>query len=261
MLTTAIVTFNSRDTIGRTLESILAQTPECLPQALLIVDNCSTDGTPDVIAEYAQGHGRVSLIRNSRNIGFARAHNQALALIDSEFHVICNPDIVLPDNAFAELRRFMDHRPDIGIACPRFTYPDGRLQPLNRRHPTVCDLFLRRFLPRSLQPAFQRRLAAYEMLDVGYDHACDVPFMTGALMFCRTGALKKVGGFDERFFLYFEDADLSRRVQALGLRTVYCHLATVTHNWQRMAHKDWRMAWVFALSARSYFRKWGWRLW
>ena len=261
MLTVAIVTFNSRDTIQSTLESILAQDAGGLPKAVIIIDNCSTDGTPDIISDLFAGRNQVRLIKNSRNTGFASAHNQALSLVESDYHVVCNPDIIVSADTFGELKVFMDENDDIGIACPRFTYPDGTLQPLNRRLPTVWDLFLRRFLPNALKPVFKSRLAAYEMLDVGYDHSCDVPFMTGALMFCRTEVLKAVGGFDERFFLYFEDADLSRRVQARGLRTTYFHQASVTHSWKRLAHHNWKMAWVFAVSARSYFHKWGWRFW
>ena len=259
MLTIAIVTFNSRNTIQRTLDSILKHVSGQIPFQLVIVDNCSTDDTPDIIAGYTEQHENVSLIQNRRNAGFACGHNLAMKRMDSDYHVICNPDIVVSDNALGLLHQYMDENSDIGIACPRFTYPDGTLQPLNRRYPTVCDLFLRRFLPGALKPFFKKRLAAYEMLDVGYDHNYDVPFMTGALMFCRTDVLKKVGGFDERFFLYFEDADLSRRVQALGLRTVFFHRASVIHIWERMAHKNWKMAWVFAVSAGTYFRKWGWR--
>jgi hypothetical protein len=261
MLSAAIVTFNSRNTSGRTLDSILAQAEGASPLKLVVVDNCSTDGTADIVAGYAARYQQISLIRNRHNSGFAKAHNLALARIGSRYHVICNPDIVFSDGALRRLQQFMDEHADIGIVCPRFTYPDGSLQPLNRRYPTICDLFLRRFLPGRLKPVFRKRLAAYEMMDVGYDRDYDVPFLTGALMFCRTDVLKRVGGFDERFFLYFEDADLSRKVQASGLRTVYCHRVSVTHTWERLAHKNWKMAWIFALSAGNYFRKWGWRFW
>jgi hypothetical protein len=112
-----------------------------------------------------------------------------------------------------------------------------------------------------MKPLFRERLDSYEMRDVGYEAVCDVPFMTGAFMCCRTDVLKAIGGFDERFFLYFEDADLSRRVQQFGFRTAYFPEACVTHAWERMAHRNWRMAWVFSISAWRYFRKWGLRLW
>jgi GT2 family glycosyltransferase len=177
----------------------------------------------------------------------------------SDYHVVCNPDIRFHGDIFTPLARFMEAHPEVGICCPKFLNPDGTLQPLNRRLPTVLDLLLRRLLPKPLEPVFQRRLEAYDMRDVGYDHACDVPFVSGALMFCRTRVLTKVGGFDPRFFLYFEDADLTRRVNLEGYRTVFFPEATVTHAWTRLAHKSVHGSRLFVTSALRYFRKWGLR--
>jgi hypothetical protein len=138
-------------------------------------------------------------------------------------------------------------------------FQDGRLQPLNRRYPTVLDLFLRRFMPRTLRPLFKRRMERYDMLDVGYDHSYSVPFVSGAFMACRVSMLKTVGGFDERYFLYFEDADLSRAMQTRGWRTAYCPQSLVVHDWQRAAHKNIKSTIIFSCSAVRYFNKWGWR--
>jgi hypothetical protein len=78
-------------------------------------------------------------------------------------------------------------------------------------------------------------------------------------MFCRTNLLKAIGGFDERFFLYFEDFDLCRRVQRTH-RTVYCPNVAVTHFWKRAAHKNWRHTLCFLMSAFRYFNRWGYRM-
>lgn len=253
----AIVSFNNSQKIEATLGSIL----QCLPATLLVhvvvVDNHSTDDTVERVQTYAQKTGHVTLIQNFKNVGFGKAHNQVLDIVESRYHVICNPDIIISHDVFSPLKLFLERSPRIAIACPRFQGKDGTLQPLNRRYPTVIDLFLRRFLPPPLRPIVRDRLRAYDMQDVGYDHSYDVPFLSGAFMFCRMEALKAVGGFDERYFLYFEDADLSRKVQQRGYRTVYFPEVCVTHDWERMAHKSWRGAWVFAKSAYRYFRKWG----
>jgi hypothetical protein len=121
-------------------------------------------------------------------------------------------------------------------------------------------LFLRRFLPGVLRPLFRMRMERYDMRDVGYDHSYPVPFVSGAFMACRTTALREVNGFDERYFLYFEDADLSRTVQARGWRTAYCPESVVIHDWQREAHKNLRGTLFFSFSAIRYFNKWGWKL-
>jgi len=98
------------------------------------------------------------------------------------------------------------------------------------------------------------------MRDIGYERECEVPFLSGAFMFCRSDVLKRLGGFDRCFFLYFEDADLCRRVQQTH-RTVYYPATAVTHYWERAAHKSWKFGWIFMQSAARYFWKWGIKLW
>ncbi|WP_157046224.1 glycosyltransferase family 2 protein [Geotalea uraniireducens] len=99
----------------------------------------------------------------------------------------------------------------------------------------------------------------YEMKDIGYEDICDVEFMSGSFMFCRTDALTAVGGFDDRYFMYLEDADLSRKIQQAGYRTVYFPTAKVTHLWERASYKSLQMTWIHIRSAIAYFNKWGWK--
>jgi GT2 family glycosyltransferase len=162
---------------------------------------------------------------------------------------------------FTPIAKFMESYSKIGLCCPKFLNPDGSIQFLNRRLPTVWDLFLRRIVPEASKGLFKKRLEFYDMRDVGYERSYDVPFVSGAFMFCRTEILKAVGGFDERYFLYFEDADLSRKIQEHGYRTVYFPDVSVTHVWERMAHKNWCGALLFVQSAYKYFQKWGFKWW
>lgn len=260
-LSIAIVTYNSARTIQPALDSILRHLPEDRPAAIVVVDNHSTDDTRERLHPYARRHRNISLIHNRVNRGFGAAHNQAVSVADSAYHVICNPDIRISEDVFSPLLGHLDRSSRIGLCCPRFLSEDGTLQPLNRLYPTMLDLFLRRFAPRRLRALARKRLRAYDMQDVGYAHSYDVPFVSGAFMVCRTAVLKAVGGFDERYFLYFEDADLSRKVQAHGYRTVYFPDVSVTHAWERMAHKNWHGTWLFMKSAYQYFRKWGFKWW
>jgi GT2 family glycosyltransferase len=196
----------------------------------------------------------------NENIGYGMAHNRIIFGTEpSRYHLALNPDILIPAAAIRILVRFMDSHPDVGMVCPRVLNEDGTDQYLNKRYPSVMDLFVRRFAPRILHPLLKRRLDRYEMRDVGYDKVCDVEVMSGAFMLCRTTVLKKVAGFDPRFFLYFEDFDLSRKFQQDGFRTVYCPEASVTHYWTRGAHKNIRMTVIFMASMYRYFDKWGWK--
>jgi GT2 family glycosyltransferase len=261
MVSIAIVTYNNRKTIDGTLSSLLEHFPNGIAKCLVVVDNHSEDGTQDILQQYADTHQCIRPICNNVNSGFGRAHNQALAAVGSRYHAICNPDILVSTDIFTPLVDFMETHPQIGLCCPKFQNPDGTLQHLNRRLPTVFDLFLRRLMPNALKPLLKNRIESYDMRDVGYKDSYDVPFVSGAFMFCRTQVLMELGGFDEQFFLYFEDADLSRRVQNHGYRTVFFPDVSVTHVWERLAHKSLHGSWLFVQSAYRYFRKWGFKLW
>lgn len=198
---------------------------------------------------------------NGENVGYGRGHNWAIEQADtSRYHLILNPDIVIHKGTIAELIQFMDSNPDAGMVCPKVLNENGSVQYLNKRYTTVYDLFLRRFLPKKLRPLFQKRLDYYEMKDMGYDSIYDVPFVPGAFMFCRTHSLKEVGGFDPRYFMYFEDADLSRKFQTHGYKTIYYPHVSVTHLWERASHKSIKMALMLIVNGVRYFNKWGWKL-
>ena len=192
------------------------------------------------------------------NLGFGRAHNLAFEGVTSKYHVICNPDIIFRGNPLRTLQDYLDQHDDVGLLSPIVLNEDLTPQHLNKRLPTVLDLFLRRFLPKAARPMFRARLDRYEMRDVPYDAIVDVPFVSGAFLFCRSEALRRVGGFDPRYFLYFEDVDLSRSVQQAGFRTMCLPTASVVHLWGRAQHKSPRLALSFLRSGVRYFSKWGW---
>jgi GT2 family glycosyltransferase len=224
---------------------------------ILLVDHCSTDGTEEFLKEHFP---EVSVLRSLGRAGYGENHNRNIARARGRYVALMNSDMEVREGTLTMLRTFMDAHPDVGIAFPKVLNPDGSIQGLNKRLPTVWDLFLRRFIPHPLQRPFRRRMDWYEMRDVGYDSSYDLPFVSGAFMFARTDLLKALGGFDRSFFLYFEDVDLSRRVQATH-RTVYVPEAAVTHFWARSTHKHWRYSYYFIRSAGRYFLRWGVRLW
>lgn len=197
---------------------------------------------------------------NSRNTGYGRGHNKVIKTeLTSHYHIIINPDIIIAPSTIESLCSFMDDNLDIGIVCPKILNEDGTIQFLNKRYPNVFDLFARRFVPQSMHRFMKHRLAHYEMKDIGYDDICDVEVLTGCFMFCRSDALTAVGGFDDRYFMYMEDADLCRKIQQAGYRTVYYPHAAITHLWERSSYKSLRMTWVHLRSAVAYFSKWGWK--
>jgi GT2 family glycosyltransferase len=197
-----------------------------------------------------------------QNLGYGKANNWSIQRCEpSKYFLVLNPDVIISKGVIEELSEYLDRNPGVGMICPRVLNQDNTLQYLNKRQPNLTDLFLRRFYVfDGMFDVLKRRLDHYEMRDVGYKDIHEVPFMTGAFMFCRTDVLKKVGGFDPRFFMYFEDADLSRKFQNEGYKTVYYPYVNITHLWQRESQKRLIMALVFMISGVKYFSKWGWKL-
>ncbi len=254
-----IVTHKSPvEDVARAAESFLSSS---LNTALLVVDNNSGDIYLQQLKQ-ALPEG-VKLVASKRNDGFGAGNNIGIAALPpSRYVLLLNPDIVIHDGTLEILVTYLDDHLDVGVVSPKILYEDGSLQPLNKREPTLLDLFLRRFMPGIFAqlPPVKKRLEYYAMLDVGYDAPCPVEFMTGCFMLFRKDVLDRVGGFDERFFMYLEDADLTKRVNAIS-QAIYVPSATVTHGWRRGSHHSFKLFLVMLHSIWVYFNKWGWRWW
>jgi GT2 family glycosyltransferase len=253
-VTVSLVAYNQRHDLERLLPSLLPAVREAAGEILLVV-NRADDGTD----EWLEQHGSdLRVTRNPHRAGYGENHNLNLQRARGRHFVVMNTDMLVSPGVFAALRDYMDAHADVGIVSPKVLNEDGTIQGLNKRRPTVLDLCLRRFVPRSWQRHFKSRLDRYEMRDVGYETSYDVPFLSGAFMFCRTAVLRSVGGFDASFFLYFEDVDLCHRVQRTH-RTVYVPDVSVTHFWERSAHRRWIYTYHFLRSGFRYFNRWGYR--
>jgi GT2 family glycosyltransferase len=253
-ITISLVSLNQCHDLKKLLPSLLNAAANIRVE-ILLVDCNSTDGTVQFVHEQFPV---VDVYINYKRAGYGENHNVNLGRSKGRYFVIMNTDMVVEHNILADLLDYMDRNDGIGIVSAKILNDDGTIQGLNKRYPTIYDLFLRRFLPKLLLPLFKRRLDYYEMRDVGYNHIYDVPFLSGSFMLCRTDILKKLGGFDPTYFLYFEDVDLCRRVQKTH-RTVYYPYVSVTHFWKREAHKRWLFTYYFFCSAFRYFNRWGYR--
>jgi len=251
-LTVSLISHNNKKDLELLLPSLFLALSGINAEVLLI-DNCSDDSTVDFIRH---NYPEIFLRKNKSKLGYGANHNQNLAIAKGRYALLMNSDMILTPESLPLLLKFMDNNSDIGIVTPKILNEDGTLQYLNKRYPTLLDLFLRRFLPAKFKHLFKKRLEYYEMRDVGYDSILDVPFVSGAFMFSKTDVIKAINGFDERFFMYFEDIDLCRRVQKTH-GTVYYPDAVVTHRWDRAAHKSLKWTVVFINSAFHYFNKWG----
>ena len=198
---------------------------------------------------------------NRDNPGYGRAVNRLARLLPADLPYVAalNTDLTWGPGTFEQIFSWMDRHSHVALAVPQIVDPDGAVQRLCKRDPTVLGLFSRRFLPRWLKPRWLRAYdARYAMADANYDSVLSVPYLSGCCMVLRHAAFQRVGGFDERFFLYLEDADLTRALRAIG-DTVHLPLARVVHAWGRGNHSSVWLTLVNLSSAWLYFRKWGWR--
>jgi GT2 family glycosyltransferase len=253
-LTISIVTFNTDLSIlSHCLVSVQRALKDIESSVVYVVDNSNIDYTTELKKTIESGNLGAKVIAGHGNIGYGAANNLAIRQCESRFHLILNPDTVLNDVALTNALKHMNaHKKTVLIGAIGFD-AQGNFQYLNRRMPTPLVLVLRGFAPNFVKQAFAKRLRDYEMRDVDWKAgAVAVEMVSGAFMFCRSGALKAVGGFDEKYFLYFEDYALSRSIGKHG-ELVQLPNVQITHLGGNTARKGWRHVWMFSRSALRFF--------
>jgi GT2 family glycosyltransferase len=223
-----IVNYNAGAELQRALRSIADDLADHAWEGV-VVDNASIDGSGAAVDAFA---ANVRLARNSANVGFARAVNQGLAATSAPHVLIMNPDCRLMAGAAGTLRAILDAHPQCAIVGPRILNPDGSMQGSARGDPDMLTgLFGRTTLLRKLSPflPIANRNIVVDVALRGGEESVIVDWLSGACMLARRDALDAVEGFDEQFFLYWEDADLCRRLRARGYHVRYVPGATAIH--------------------------------
>lgn len=199
---------------------------------------------------------RIIYLRHENN-GYGGGHNVALKAatqLGSKYHLVVNPDVWFGPRVIPELVKYMDAHEDVGQIMPKVLYPDGTLQPLARMLPTPYDLLERFLLPPYILGRCGRNI---ELSQLDLQMTLNIPFLSGCFMFLRISAIKEIGMFDERFFLYAEDIDFSRRIHA-KYKTIYYPEVPVYHKFSRASHRSVRLLFIHFISLAKYFNKWGW---
>lgn len=200
----------------------------------------------------------IKYLKTERNLGFGAAHNQAIQKFapKSTYYLILNPDVIVHQGCLEKMISFMDQNPNVVLTVPKVLNPDGTIQRVHKRLPTLFIMIGRRFLPKHLPKWFPGPFKEYELRDLNLDLPHEIPSVSGCFMLFRSEALLKLGGFDERYFMYQEDIDLSRRAWSVG-KVVYLPHAKITHYWARGSHRNFKLMWYNVVSALKYFLKWG----
>ena len=193
----------------------------------------------------------------SSNLGYGRAHNIALresAYQQTELHLVMNSDIRVKAEDIDAMHDWMLVNPEVGLLMPKVLNPDGSQQYLAKRLPSPMDVFGRRFLPKAWNEKRNRR---FELRDLDLTRPVNAPYLSGCFMLLRTQAAVEVGLFDERFFMYPEDIDLTRRIHRNWL-TLYYPQWIITHAHARSSYTNKHMLRIHIQNMCRYFNKWGW---
>ena len=247
-LTVSIVTYNTDlSELELCLRSLVSQ----LVDKIYIIDNSNKS----YIAEFCRSVDKVVYI-GSDNVGYGAGHNVALrqTINRADYHLVLNSDVRFDPAVLQSLVEYMDENLDVGQVQPKITYPDGELQYTVRMLPTPKDLIFRRFLPKRLVEKNDYR---YLLKFADHDREMNVPYHQGSFMMFRTEALQKIGLFDERFFMYPEDIDITRRMHRC-YRTMYYPKVSIIHDHRAASYKSRKMLRIHIVNMIRYFNKWGW---
>lgn len=247
-----IVAFNDEADVRNAVNSIVEHTADNISKLIYIVDNSTENNKLSLLAEE---YGDVIYERTDKNLGFGGGHNFVLPSLDSKYHAIVNPDIVLTEDSFSVLRSFME-KSGAGMVVPRMLDEKGNLLAVYRRDLTVTDMIIRMLFSSH----FKKRQHYHTMQDMDYTKPFQVPFAQGSFLVIRTDLFRELGGFDSRYFMYMEDADLCRRINDRS-SLWYCPDTAVIHRWERGSHKNIKLLGIHIVSMCRYFAKWGWKLW
>ncbi|BBM17485.1 glycosyltransferase [Enterococcus malodoratus] len=255
-VTVSIVTHNS-DKIFLSLDSLIETLGEDQTIQIRIFDNASEADYRKHLESYL-AYPFIKIIFHEENKGFGFGHNANLLGTDG-YGIIFNPDIILSENHLKEMTNHLAEQPECGLLAPKILNEDGTTQYLIRNHLNVFDYMLR-FIPfKFVKKLFAKRLAKFECRDLPDDQDSLVRMISGSFMVADLAKFNEIDGFDERYFMYFEDNDLCRKMEQAGYKAVYSPQFTVVHLYERGAVKSRKLFFIFLQSMRKYFQKWGWQ--
>jgi N-acetylglucosaminyl-diphospho-decaprenol L-rhamnosyltransferase len=251
-LSVSVVSYRTPALLRRCLGALETERGQ-LDLDVTVVDNASGDGSAEMVSlEFPW----VRLMCNDVNAGFGRAHNKAMRGALGRYLLVLNSDALPQPGAIRVLMSFLDEHPRVAVAGPRLRYPDGTVQPSRRRFPTLATLLLESTQLQRLS-SDNAVLRRYYVADRSDDEPQEVDWLVGACLCVRASAMREVGLFDERFFMYSEELDWCRRFRAAGWGVAYVPSAEVVHSEGASSRLDLAARdRLFQASKLQYAAKW-----
>lgn len=251
IITASIIFYNTDFVLAK---SVIECADKSCIKKVYVIDNSPSDALKGEVVPLSS---KIEYVYGQGNIGYGAGHNIAIRKAmdaGAMYHVVLNPDIQFPEGAIEVLAKFANTHERIGLMMPNVIYPNGEQQYLCKLSPSPMDMFGRRLLPEKMMA---KRNYRFEMRSTGYKDIRNVPCLSGCFMFLNVDVLKEVGLFDDRFFMYFEDFDLVRRLHKVS-KTVFYPKVTIIHNHATEHRTNKRLLKISIQSAVKYFNKWGW---
>lgn len=254
MITVSIVTYKNDFNEVKTCLSNFIDSEEILKVAI-----CENSETPilseDLLADFSK---KIVYISNTKNNGYGAGHNLAYSTVkqlNADYHVVMNLDVFADINVFIQLEKLLSENRNIVHAMPKIISPNGEIQRNCKKLPSPANLFFRRFFTNfSITKKCDDK---YTLKDYDYSFTLNAPYLSGCFMFLRKETFEAISGFDERFFMYPEDIDLTRRLHKIG-QTVCYPYCSISHEHGRASYKSLKMTFIHIIGMIKYFNKWGW---
>ena len=232
-LSIIILNYKTRGLVKHCINNVRATTAN-FAYEIIVIDNGSSDGIEAMMKE---NFPDIKFIQTGKNLGFAAGNNIGIKEAKGKHVLILNPDVTVLNGSIEKMLKFMEANPEIGIVGPKLINPDGSYQISCRTFQTP-KLILYRRTPLGRLPFAKKQLEKHLMLDFDHSSAREVDWFLGACMLINKECLDKMGLFDERFFIYFEDMDLCRRFWMNGYKVYYLAEAEMVHLFERASAND-----------------------
>ncbi len=226
-LTVGIVNYNTKIHLKKCIASISKNPPKCSYE-IIVVDNASKDGSKKFLKKIQREN--IKVILNKKNIGFGAACNQIASAQKSSYILFLNPDVEVEKDGIDKLLNSLKGNKKVGVITGKLLFPDGSLQFSCRKSPTILRVLFGR--ESVLRKIFPNNIISREFLmtDFDYNKIQFPDFIRGAVMLFKMDVFKKIGGFDEKFFLFFEDADICQRLKKMNYKIIYLPEAIFYHS-------------------------------
>lgn len=249
-LTATIVLYNENiKELTATIKSFL-NVP--LKKRLFLIDNTDQSKFKDIFDQE-----EIEYISIGKNIGFGSGHNMVIDKINglSDYHLILNPDVNFNKTVIPNLIKHLEEDKNLAMIAPKVLFPNGEHQYSCRRYPLFSELIARRFT--FLKPFFKSKIKRGKYKDKDLSKPFYADYLAGCFHLYKTDDFVKLNGFDERYFLYMEDVDICRKIDALGKKKLYQPNEEIKHILKRGSSKDIKLLFRHSSSAIKYFFKWG----